>query len=51
MRGLPICAYEAHKAHSATYPSRADEYGGYFGDALEMGATMMCARLCQFHQA
>ncbi len=37
---LPICAYEAHKAHSATYPSRADEYGGYFGDALEMGATM-----------
>ena len=48
---LPICAYEAHKAHSATYPSRADEYGGYFGDALEMGATMSCARLCQFHQA
>ena len=37
---LPICAYEAHKAHSATYPSRADEYGGYFGDALKMGATM-----------
>lgn len=37
---LPICAYEAHKAHSATYPSRADEYGGYFGDVLEMGATM-----------
>jgi amidase len=37
---LPICAYEAHKAHSATYPSRADEYGGYFGDALKMGAAM-----------
>lgn len=37
---LPICAYEAHKAHSATYPSRADEYGGYFGDALKRGATM-----------
>jgi amidase len=37
---LPICAFEAHKAHSATYPSRADEYGGYFGDALKMGATM-----------
>ena len=37
---LPICAYEAHKAHGATYPSRADEYGGYFGDALKMGATM-----------
>ncbi|MBL4580622.1 MAG: amidase [Gammaproteobacteria bacterium] len=37
---LPICAYEAHKAHSATYPSRSDEYGGYFGDALKMGAAM-----------
>jgi amidase len=37
---LPICAYEAHKAHSATYPSRADEYGGYFGDALKMGAAI-----------
>jgi len=37
---LPICAYEAHKAHSATYPSRADEYGGYFGDALKLGAAM-----------
>ncbi len=37
---LPICAYEAHKAHSATYPSHAEDYGGYFGDALEMGATM-----------
>jgi amidase len=37
---LPICAYEAHKAHSATYPSRADEYGAYFGDALKMGAAM-----------
>lgn len=37
---LPICAYEAFKAHSATYPSRADEYGGYFGDALKLGATM-----------
>lgn len=37
---LPICAFEAHKAHSATYPSRADEYGGYFGDALKMGAAM-----------
>ena len=37
---LPICAYEAHKAHGATYPSRADEYGGYFGEVLKMGATM-----------
>lgn len=37
---LPICAYEAHKAHSVNYPSRADEYGGYFGDTLKMGAAM-----------
>lgn len=37
---LPICAYEAHKVHAATYPSRADEYGGYFGDALKLGAAM-----------
>jgi len=37
---LPICAFEAHKAHSATYPSHAEDYGGYFGDALKMGATM-----------
>jgi len=37
---LPICAFEAHKAHSEHYPSRAGEYGGYFGDALKMGAAM-----------
>lgn len=37
---LPICAYEACEAHSATFPSRADEYGGYLGDALRMGASM-----------
>jgi amidase len=37
---LPICAYEAHKAHGDTYPSRAGDYGGYFGDALKMGAAM-----------
>ncbi len=37
---LPICAYEAHKAHADNYPSRADDYGGYFGDALSLGAAM-----------
>ncbi len=37
---LPICAYEAAKAHSGNYPSRANEYGGYFGDALKLGASM-----------
>lgn len=37
---LPICAFEACRAHAASYPSRADEYGGYFGDALALGASM-----------
>lgn len=37
---LPICAYEAARAHSATYPARAADYGGYLGDALRMGASM-----------
>ncbi|MDG1026092.1 MAG: amidase [Gammaproteobacteria bacterium] len=37
---LPICAYEAAKAHSGNYPSRANEYGGYFGDTLKLGASM-----------
>lgn len=40
---LPICAYEAAQAHSASYPSRADDYGGYLGDALRMGAAMTAA--------
>lgn len=37
---LPICAFEACRAHTATFPSRTDDYGGYFGDALRMGAAM-----------
>ncbi len=40
---LPICAFEASRAHSATYPSQADEYGGYLGDALKLGASMTAA--------
>jgi len=32
-----ICSYEAARAHSATYPDRADEYGAYFGQFLENG--------------
>ena len=27
----PLCSYEAVRAHAATYPSRAAEYGPYFG--------------------
>lgn len=37
---LPICAYEALHAHAANFPSRAEEYGGYFRGVLEMGASM-----------
>jgi len=33
-----LCAYEAHRAHVATYPSRADEYGPFFRDFLALGA-------------
>jgi amidase len=32
-----ICTYEAAKAHSAHYPSRAEDYGSFFGDFLEFG--------------
>jgi amidase len=35
-----ICASEAIIAHSKTYPARATEYGGYFGDFLSLGATI-----------
>jgi amidase len=37
---FPICAYEAHKAHAANFPSRANEYGSYFRDFLEIGAAV-----------
>ncbi len=33
-----ICSYEAHRAHAATYPSRADRYGPYFREFLEVGS-------------
>lgn len=35
-----ICSYEAHKAHSRTFPSRADEYGPHFREFLEIGASV-----------
>jgi amidase len=37
---LPVTAYEAYKAHQATYPAKADQYGGYLGDVLKMGMSM-----------
>lgn len=35
-----ICAAEASKAHSRTFPSRAAEYGPYFRDFLGFGTTI-----------
>ena len=35
-----ICAAEAVEAHRANYPARADEYGAYFREFLELGAEM-----------
>ncbi|MDP6667718.1 MAG: amidase [Dehalococcoidia bacterium] len=34
-----ICSSEAALAHSATYPSRADDYGPFFRQWLEMGSA------------
>ncbi len=41
---FPICTYEAHKAHSSNYPSRREEYGNYFRDFLEVGASVTDAQ-------
>jgi amidase len=35
-----ICSYEAHRAHAANFPSRADEFGPYFREFLEIGASV-----------
>jgi amidase len=34
-----LCAVEAVKAHAASFPSRATEYGPYFREFLEFGAN------------
>ncbi|MEH6637348.1 MAG: amidase [Halioglobus sp.] len=41
---FPICSYEAHKAHASNYPSRRKEYGNYFRDFLEIGASVTDAQ-------
>ena len=33
-----ICTYEAAKAHHKNYPSKAEQYGEFFRDFLELGA-------------
>ena len=35
-----ICSYEAARAHAATYPSRADDYGAYFRQFLKNGSAV-----------
>lgn len=35
-----IVAFEAAQAHSATFPSRASDYGDYFRELLETGASV-----------
>jgi amidase len=37
---VPICRYEAYKAHAANFPSRADEYGHFLREFLEAGANV-----------
>ncbi|MGK0222328.1 MAG: amidase, partial [Limisphaerales bacterium] len=41
---FPICTYEAHKAHASNYPSRREEYGNYFREFLEIGASVTDAQ-------
>jgi amidase len=39
-----LCTREALEAHADTFPSRADEYGSYFREFLEIGATISDAQ-------
>lgn len=41
---FPICTYEAHKAHASSYPSRREDYGDYFREFLETGASVTDAQ-------
>jgi amidase len=45
-----ICAAEAVQAHRETFPSRADEYGAYFREFLEFGASVSEAELANARQ-
>lgn len=37
---FPICAFEAHQAHAESFRTRPDDFGPYFRDFLELGATI-----------
>lgn len=45
-----VCAAEAVAAHRDTYPSRADEYGAYFREFLDFGASVSEAELANARQ-
>jgi amidase len=45
-----VCAAEAVAAHRDTYPSRADEYGAYFREFLDFGASVSEAELATARQ-
>jgi amidase len=45
-----ICAYEAAKAHAASYPSRAEEYGPGFRGFLAAGAAVTDEQYAQASQ-
>jgi amidase len=45
-----VCAAEAVQAHRETFPSRADEYGAYFREFLDFGASVSEAELANARQ-
>ena len=45
-----VCAAEAVQAHRETFPARADEYGAYFREFLEFGASVSEAQLANARQ-
>lgn len=45
-----VCAAEAAQAHRETFPSRADEYGAYFREFLDFGASVSEAELASARQ-
>lgn len=45
-----VCAAEAVAAHRDTYPSRADQYGAYFREFLDFGASISEAELATARQ-
>lgn len=46
-----ICSYEARRAHAATYPSRAAQYGEYFREFLEIGSGVSDAAYAEASEA